>query len=266
MEINKKQLEDKIALITGGAQGQGMAEAKLFVERGAKVVIGDVNEKKGKELAEELGPSASFFKLDVSLQKDWEEIMLKINSKYSSLDILVSNAGISPAPKRIEDLDVEEYLKVININQIGSFLAIKSVIPLMRKSGGGSIITISSTAGVTGVTGLAPYSSSKFAIRALTKVAALELGHYGIRINAILPGPIDTEMLKPEGGWGVDMRDALSKSNPLGRIGKPSDVAELAAFLASDASSFCNGGDFIIDGGVLAGTYSPPDGKDPWES
>ena len=136
----------------------------------------------------------------------------------------------------------------------------------MRKSGGGSIITISSTAGVTGVTGLAPYSSSKFAIRALTKVAALELGHYGIRINAILPGPIDTEMLTPEGGWGVDMRDALSKSNPLGRIGKPLDVAELAAFLASDASSFCNGGDFIIDGGVLAGTYSPPDGKDPWES
>ena len=192
--------------------------------------------------------------------------MIVIGKSYKHLDILVSNAGISPAPKRIEELELKEYLKVININQIGTFLAIKSTIPYLKKSGKSSIITISSTAGINGVTGLAPYVSSKFAIRAITKVASLELGHYGIRVNSILPGPIDTEMLRDEGDWGIDMRKALSESNPLGRIGRPIDVAELAAFLASDVSSFCNGADFIIDGGILAGTYSPPDSKDPWES
>ena len=264
--MKKKQLEGKIALITGGSQGQGEAEARLFIETGAQVILGDINEKKGEDLAKELGSSAEFFKLDVALEKDWGGLMKEIDIKHNHLDILVSNAGISPPPKRIEDLELKEYLKVIDTNQIGTFLAIRSTIPLLKKSLSGSIITISSTAGLNGVTGLAPYASSKFAVRALTKVASLELGHYGIRVNCILPGPIDTEMLRPEGDWGVDMREALSNSNRSGRIGKPVDVAELVAFLASDASSFCNGADFVVDGGILAGTFSPPDAKDPWES
>ncbi len=262
----KKQLEGKIALITGASQGQGEAEARLFVERGAKVILADINEKKGLKLEKELGDATKFFKLDVSSENNWKDLKKEIDSNYNLLDILICNAGISPAPKNIEDLKLSEYMKVINTNQIGTFLGIQACIPFLKKAKSGSIITISSTAGLNGVTGLAPYASSKFAIRALTKVASLELGRYGIRINSILPGPIDTEMLRPAGDWGVDMREALSSSNPTGRIGTPTDVAEMAAFLASDVSSFCNGADFVVDGGVLAGTFSSPDTKSPWEN
>ena len=251
----RKQLDGKIALITGASQGQGEAEARLFVERGAKVILGDINEKKGMKLQKELGSSAEFFKLNVSSDEDWKELINSVKSRHRYLNVLICNAGISPAPKNIENLKLKEYLEVINTNQIGTFLAIKSSLPLLKKAKTASIITISSTAGLNGVTGLAPYASSKFAIRALTKVASLELGQYGI----------DTEMLRPEGEWGIDMRKALANSNPLGKIGTPTDIAEMAAFLASDASSFCNGADFVVDGGILAGTFSPPDSSDPWE-
>ena len=262
----KKQLDGKIALITGASQGQGEAEARLFVERGARVILADINEKKGVKLQKELGTSAEFFKLNVASEEDWKELIKNIKSTFPHLNVLICNAGISPAPKNIENLKLEEYLKVVNTNQIGTFLAIKSSLSLLKKAKTASIITISSTAGLSGVTGLAPYASSKFAIRALTKVASLELGQYGIRVNSILPGPIDTEMLRPEGEWGIDMRKALANSNPLGRIGTSTDIAEMAAFLASDASSFCNGADFVVDGGILAGTFSPPDSTDPWEA
>ena len=245
-------LDGKVAFVTRAARGQGEAEARLFVERGARVVIADVLDEEGRHVAHELGDSALYLHLDVSRGSEWESAMQAALSHFGRLDVMVGNAGISPPPKPIEETTEDEYRRVIDINQLGCFFSIKHSIAPMKQAGAGSIILTSSTAGIDAVSGIAAYTSSKFAVKALARVAALELGRSKIRVNTVHPGPIDTAMSH----WaGHDMRPELAKGNPMGRIGTPREVAEVVAFLASDASSYCTGGAFSVDGGETAGIF-----------
>jgi 3alpha(or 20beta)-hydroxysteroid dehydrogenase len=196
--------------------------------------------------------------LDVTNEHDWAAAVRLATSELGGLHVLVSNAGISPPPKAIVDLTLDEYRRVVEVNQIGTFLGLRTAIPAMLASGGGSIVTISSVGGAQGVPGMAPYTSSKFAVRGLTRVAALEHANQGIRVNTVLPGPVDTAMMQP-GFWGdVDLRPLMAAASPMRRVGQPEEVAELVLFLASDASSYCNGAEFVVDGGYLAGPAAVP--------
>jgi len=245
------RLEGKVALISGGARGQGEAEARLFVAEGARVMLGDVLDEEGEKVAASLGEAARYRHLDVTREEDWRAIVAQTVSEYGRLDVLVNNAGILRFGS-IEETSLEDYRSVIEVNQIGVFLGMKSAIPSLRKSGGGSIVNISSVAGMEGVPGVVAYGSSKWAVRGMTKTAALEYGPHGIRVNSVHPGVIDTAMV----GWEKlpeAARAAVVGDLPIARIGAVDEVARMVAFLASDASSYSTGGEFIVDGGSLAG-------------
>jgi len=254
--VSGASLDKKIALITGAARGQGAAEARLLAERGARVVLGDVLDEEGSAVADELGDGGVYCHLDVTSERDWAAAVAAALEGFGGLHILVSNAGISPKPRPIVDTTPEAYRKVVEINQIGAFLGIHTAAPAIVEAGGGSIVLISSVNGIVGAGGIAGYVTSKFALRGLAKVAALELGRSGVRVNSVHPGPIDTPMVQPESWGGFDMRPALAASSPLGRIGQPEEVAELVCWLASDASAYCTGAEFVIDGGYLAGPFN----------
>jgi len=251
-----ERLDGKVAVVTGAARGQGAAEARLLVAEGALVVLGDVLDDEGNAVAAELGDAAVYRHLDVTSEGDWGTAVGTAVERFGGLHVLVSNAGISPMPRPIIDTKPDDYRRVIEINQVGSFLGIHTAAPAIIAAGGGSIILISSVNGFVGAGGIAGYVSSKFALRGLAKVAALELGRQGIRVNSVHPGPIDTPMVQPESWGGFDMRPALAASSPLGRIGQPEEVAELVCWLASDASSYCTGSELVCDGGYLAGAFN----------
>lgn len=252
------RLDGKVALISGAARGQGAAEARLFVAEGARVVIGDVIDEQAEELAAELGAAATAVHLDVTEETDWSAAIEIARRTYGGLHVLVCNAGISPLPAPIVETTLEDYRRVVDVNQVGTFLGLRTAIPTLIESGGGSIVTVASVGGVQGVSGMAPYTSSKWAVRGLTRVAALELAAHGIRVNTVVPGSIDTAMMQP-GFWGdLDLRPIMARTNPMGRVGHPEEVAELVCWLASDASSYCTGADFTIDGGYLAGPVAAP--------
>jgi 3alpha(or 20beta)-hydroxysteroid dehydrogenase len=247
------RLAGKVALITGAARGQGEAEAQLFVAEGAKVVLGDVLDDPGKGVAKSLGDSAVYLHHDVSREESWANFVATALQTFGQIDVLVNNAGIlHVAP--IAEIKLENYMRVIQVNQVGCLLGMKAVIPSMAKAGGGSIVNISSISGIEGAIGLVSYVSSKFAIRGMTKTAALELGRLGIRVNAICPGGIDTPMGRgdSEGFENIDS-SAWYRALPLQRIGKPEEVAKLALYLASSEAAYCTGAEFVIDGGALAG-------------
>ena len=245
------RLEGKVALITGAARGQGEAEARRFVAEGARVVLGDVLDEEGRRVAASLGERALWVRHDVSSEASWAAFVAAAKDRFGRIDVLVNNAGVlGIAP--IASITLEQYMRVINVNQVGCLLGMRAVIPAMAEAGGGSIVNIASTAGLEGVAGLVAYVSSKFAIRGMTKTAALELGRVGIRVNAICPGGIDTAMGRGDDFESVDTSGVLA-ALPLARIGQPDEVAALAAFLASDESSYCTGSDFVVDGGMLAG-------------
>jgi 3alpha(or 20beta)-hydroxysteroid dehydrogenase len=250
------RLDGKVALVTGAARGQGAAEARLFVSEGACVVLGDVLDDEGEAVAAELGDAAEYCRLDVTDEVAWATAVATANEQFGHLDILVSNAGISPMPRPIVDTDPADYRRVVEVNQVGAFLGVRAAAPTIADGDGGSIILISSVNGFVGAGGIAGYVTSKFALRGLAKVAALELGRRGVRVNSVHPGPVDTPMVQPESWGGFDMRPALAHSNPLGRIGQPEEVAELVAWLASDVSAYCTGAEFVIDGGYLAGPFN----------
>jgi 3alpha(or 20beta)-hydroxysteroid dehydrogenase len=250
------RLEGKVALVSGGARGQGAAEARLFAAEGAHVLVGDVLDDDGEALVKDIGDAACYRHLDVTNEDEWAGAVDDAVARWGRLDALVCNAGISPPPRPFAKTKPELYRKVVEVNQVGVFLGIRAVIPAMEQSGGGSIVVTSSVNGVAGAVEIAPYVSTKFAIRGLVRVAALELGRSAIRVNSILPGPIDTPMIGPESWGGFDPRPLLARSVALGRIGQPEEVAELACWLVSDASAFCTGSDFTIDGGFLAGTLA----------
>lgn len=244
-------LDGKVAIVTGAARGQGEAEARLFAAEGAAVLLGDVLDDEGAAVADSLREAAVYRHLDVTREDSWADAVAEVEQRWGRLDILVNNAGIARfAPLAMTTL--EDYMAVIAVNQVGVFLGMRAAIPLMSGTGGGSIVNTSSVDGMTGMMGVTAYVASKFAVRGMTKTAALELGPVGIRVNSIHPGGVDTPMLRPEGMPALDLSSVFTRV-PLGRIGTVDDVADLALFLASDRSSYCTGTEFVIDGGLLAG-------------
>jgi 3alpha(or 20beta)-hydroxysteroid dehydrogenase len=246
------KLEGKVALLTGAARGQGEAEARLFAAEGARVVVADVLDEQAQEVARDLGDAGLHQHLDVSRPEQWDAAIAATRDRFGRLDVLINNAGILRTAA-IEAMPLDDYLSVIQVNQVGCWLGMKAVAPAMRAGGGGTIVNVSSVAGLEGYAGMSAYVASKFAVRGMTKVAALEFGPLGIRVNSIHPGAIDTPMIRrPE---FRDPNDWLPHSGlPIPRVGLPEEVAKLALFLASDDSSYCTGAEFVIDGGSLAGS------------
>jgi 3alpha(or 20beta)-hydroxysteroid dehydrogenase len=240
-------MEGRVALVSGGAKGQGEAEARMFVAEGAAVVIGDVLDERGQAVAADLGERAAYVHLDVSRPADWQGAVTGTRARFGRLDVLVNNAGIVRHGMMV-DVTLEEYLEVINVNQVGCWLGMKTAAPLMAETGGGSIINISSMNGIMPGPGVMSYVASKFAIRGMTKAAALELAPLRIRVNSIHPGAIDTDMARDAlASAGIDPVGHL----PIPRMGEADEVARMAVFLASDDSSYSTGSEFVIDGGWL---------------
>jgi len=244
------RLDGKVALISGAGRGQGAEHARRFVAEGARVVLGDILDGEGRALAVTLGAQAHYVHLDVTSETDWAAAVAATIGQYGRLDILINNAGIIRVGA-LADTSVEDYLQVIRVNQLGCFLGMRSVIGALRTAGGGSIVNTSSIHGMQGVPGIFSYVASKFAIRGMTKAAALELGHSGIRVNSVHPGLIDTAMIRDD--LPVIDQNGLFDKLPIPRIGTTADVAHLMVFLASDESSYCTGGEFVVDGGSICG-------------
>jgi Dehydrogenases with different specificities (related to short-chain alcohol dehydrogenases) len=241
------RLMDKVAIITGGARGMGESHVRRFVEEGAKVVFTDINEEVGEKLASELGDNTLFVKHDVTDEAGWQEVIEKAEAAFGPVNVLVNNAGISMS-KSIFDMSVEDYKKIIDINQVSVFLGIKAVLPSMQKAEGGSIVNISSMNGIVG--GAVGYTDSKFAVRGMTKAAALQVGHLGIRVNSVHPGVIETPMVTE--GDAVEQIKEFAKQIPMRRMAQSEEVTNMVLFLASSESSYSTGSEFIIDGGLTA--------------
>ncbi|WP_182376092.1 glucose 1-dehydrogenase [Nocardioides sp. WS12] len=243
------RLENKIAIVTGGAQGQGAAIARAYVAEGAKVVIADVAKEEGQALADELGDSAHFMHHDVSDAASWTALVEDANTRFGPVNVLANNAGILRFGD-IERMPAEEVELVWRVNQLGVFLGMQAVTRTMRKNGGGSIINASSVEGLAGMPSCTAYAATKWAIRGMTKCAAMELGPKGIRVNSVHPGMIDTPMTRVHGGDAA-MEYGASKV-PLRRVGVPEDIAPVYVFLASEESSYINGAEIAVDGGVTS--------------
>jgi 3alpha(or 20beta)-hydroxysteroid dehydrogenase len=249
------RLAHKVAVVTGAARGMGEATARLFAAHGAKVVLVDRRDEQGAEAAAAINAehpdAASYLSADVTTVADWAAVAEHTVVCFGGVDVLVNNAGIIRVQPLLET-DVELFHKVLDTNLVSAFLGIRSIAPLMRDRGGGSIINVSSPQGIEGRHGMSAYTASKFGVRGLTRTAAIELGPLGIRVNCVIPGPIRTAMTERK-GWTEADYDRAYGGYPLGRMGRPGEVAALSLFLASDEASFCTGADFIADGGVLAG-------------
>lgn len=244
------RLNGKTAIITGAARGMGAVTARLFVENGANVVIGDILEKEGQALADELGKQARFIKLDVTSEQDWQQAVAAAEA-MGPLNVLVNNAGILVF-KPISEQSADEYMNVLNINLVGCYNGIRAVIEPMKRAGGGSIINISSIDGLQAKNSLSAYASSKWGMRGLTKSAALELGHYNIRVNTVHPGGIHTAM-GDQDKITDDSMNVFYKNHALPRVGMPIEVARMSLFLASDEASYSTAAEFIVDGGWSGG-------------
>jgi 3alpha(or 20beta)-hydroxysteroid dehydrogenase len=250
------KLDGRVVIITGAARGQGEQEARLFAAEGARVVVSDVLDDQGEALAKELG--APYVHLDVSREEDWQAALAAARKAYGRVDGLVNNAGILRF-NALVDTPLEEFMQVVQVNQVGCFLGMKVVAPAMAE--GGTIVNTASYTALTGMAAVGTYTATKHAVLGLTRVAALELAQRKIRVNAICPGAIDTPMSNParldpdadpeETTRALD--ELYRKLVPLGRVGRPEEVARLALFLTSDDSSYITGQPFVIDGGWLAG-------------
>ena len=248
------RVDGKVAIVSGASRGLGAAQASQLVAEGAHVVMGDVLDDEGRELAAKLGDGSVYQHLDVTSAEQWAEAVALAERRFGRLDVLVNNAGIFRSGP-IESLEESVWASVIAVNQTGVFLGMRSVVAPMRRAGGGSIVNISSIDGLVGSTQSLAYVASKFAVRGMTKVAALELGRYGIRVNSVHPGGIETPMLT--GALPAEAVEAMFSAMPLGRVGQPEEVAELVTWLASDAASYSTGSEFVIDGGWTAGFALP---------
>jgi NAD(P)-dependent dehydrogenase (short-subunit alcohol dehydrogenase family) len=248
------RLEGKVAIISGGARGQGAVEARMFAEEGASVVIGDILDEQGRQTEaelQELGYNVTYVHLDVTSESDWDAAVQAAVSSYGKLDVLLNNAGIL-IRKNIEETTEADWDRIFAVNAKGVFLGTKAAIPAMREAGGGSIINISSTAGLVGSpNGSASYTATKGAVRLFTKSTAIQHAGEGIRCNSIHPGPIETDMIADTLNDPANMALRMQRL-PLGRVGKPSEIAYGAIYLASNESSFVTGSEVVIDGGTTA--------------
>lgn len=247
-----KRLEGKVALVTGAARGQGAAEARLFAAEGASVVITDVRNDALVYLEKELlnsGATVSATRLDVADEEDWDRAVQHTTQVFGALNVLVNNAGILDMAG-VEQTSLEVWNRIVAVNQTGVWLGMKYAIPSMRTSGGGSIVNVSSIYGLIGSGAAAAYQATKGAVRLLTKTAAVQYASEGIRVNSIHPGVIDTGMV--DEGVPAEFLPALTAATPLGRMGRPEEIAYGALFLASDESSFMTGSELVLDGGYTA--------------
>jgi NAD(P)-dependent dehydrogenase (short-subunit alcohol dehydrogenase family) len=256
-----RRLEGKVAVITGGASGIGAASVRLFAEAGAKVVLADLQDEKGKALASELDGSVEFMHTDVTIENDVERLVRYAVTNFGRLDCIFNNAGIAGAVGPIESVTVDAFDKTVSVILKGVYLGIKHSAPIMKRQGGGSIINTASIAGMRTGYGNHIYSAAKAGVIQLTKSVAMELGENNIRVNCVVPGFIPTPMIALARGVPIDESDskidAISESfkgaQPIQRAGTPLDVASAALWLASDESTFVNGHALVVDGGVTGG-------------
>lgn len=256
------RLDGKVALVTGAARGTGEATARLFAAEGARVLLGDVLDAQGEAVAKDLGESARYRHLDVTSESDWRDAVEAAEQRFGRLDVLVNNAAVLHMAA-LADTRLEDYERVVRVNQVGTFLGMRAVVEAMKRAGGGSIVNISSVDGLRGHNGVVAYAATKWAVRGMTRVAALELGKFGIRVNAVCPEAGSTDMMRPYVPPGVDVEKVAAHGQPAlayqkrrsvaDRIG---DVTRLVLFLASEESLSCTGGDFPVEGGKTAGEIS----------
>jgi 3alpha(or 20beta)-hydroxysteroid dehydrogenase len=254
------RLEGKIALISGAARGIGAATARRFAQEGASVMLADRRHELGRALAGELEAArpgrAGYAELEVTSPDDWAGAVERTLAAFGGVDVLVNAAAIIRIAPLV-DTDLELFRKIVDTNLIGTFLGMKAVLEPMRARGGGSIVNFSSPQGLEGRWGVPAYTASKFAVRGLTRTAAIELGPHGIRVNAVVPGPTRTAMTERP-GWSDADYEAAYGLYPLGRMAAPEEVAAACLFLACDESSYCTGSDLVVDGGVTAGKPREP--------
>jgi 3alpha(or 20beta)-hydroxysteroid dehydrogenase len=250
-------LSGKVALVTGAARGLGASIGRVLHEHGAQVVLGDVRDEEGRALAGELGARAHYVHLDVARESDWDAALAAARTQFGAVNVLVNNAGIFRTHPTLE-VSAEDYLQIVRINQLGVFLGMRACLAVMRAAGGGSIVNIASTAGIEGVPLALAYTASKHAVIGMTKAAALEFGPLGIRVNAVCPGAMLTPLLSESYKVSLSTLGAAPFTNaPLGRMADPAEIAPTVAFLASDASSYTTGTEFVVDGGLTAGVLMP---------
>ncbi|MCC7365327.1 MAG: glucose 1-dehydrogenase [Dehalococcoidia bacterium] len=241
------RLEGKVALITGGARGQGAAEARMFIAEGAQVIITDVQDELGEETAAATG--ARYLHHDVSIEADWARVVAAVVAEHGRLDVLVNNAGVYEH-LRMLDTPLAVYERIVAVNQVGVFLGMKAAAGVMADRGGGSIVNIASNAALSGHPGHFAYVASKWAVRGMSKAAARELGRYNIRVNCVFPGATETPLLHKNPIVDVDGGAVMLRGQPIRRIARPDEVGHVVLFLASDESSYATGGEFTVDGGA----------------
>jgi 3alpha(or 20beta)-hydroxysteroid dehydrogenase len=234
----------KVVIITGGAQGMGAAHARALVAEGARVVVADIRDDEGKQLASELGASARYQHLDVARSDQWGDLVDRVVADLGVIDVLVNNAGIPPSRERIEDTSDESWRRGLDVNLTGAFFGARAVVPVMKAKGAGSIVNISSVQGLQGSSRFHGYVAAKFALRGLTKSLAAELARWNIRVNSVHPGLVETPM---SGGL-----DAPALRIPLRRAAAPHEVSPFVVILASDESAYATGAEFVVDGGLTA--------------
>lgn len=238
------RFDGTVAIVSGGARGMGESHVRALVAEGATVVVGDVLDEVGAALAAELGPAARYVHLDVTRKADWENAVA-VAGGLGAVRVLVNNAGIVTFGP-LTDADEGAYRRVVEVNQVGTWLGMATCAPALIASGRGAIVNISSTAGLQGYAAISGYVSSKWAVRGMTKAAALELGRQGVRVNSVHPGPIRTPMTQ-------DLQDNLTASQPIARMGRPEEVTRAVLFLASDEASYITGAELAVDGGATLG-------------
>jgi 3alpha(or 20beta)-hydroxysteroid dehydrogenase len=243
------RLAGKVAIVTGAAQGQGAAIARAYVAEGAKVALADIADDLGKALADELGSDAIYVHHDVSDEDSWKAVVEETVRAFGPVNVLVNNAGVLMFAD-LPTMELSDFRRLIDINMVGCFLGMKTVAPVMKEAGGGSIVNCSSVEGLGGMPSLVAYTGTKFAVRGMTKAAAMELGPSNIRVNSVHPGMVDTNMTRSMAGdegmaWAA-------KRVALRRVGTPETIAPMYVFLASEESSFSTGAEFVADGGATA--------------
>jgi 3alpha(or 20beta)-hydroxysteroid dehydrogenase len=246
---------DHTVLVTGGTGGQGASHVRAFHAEGARVVIGDINAERGAALAAELGDRALFVRLDVADENSWAAAVAATEEAFGALTVLVNNAGVQNPPALIESTDPGTWARILDINLTGTYLGIRAATPALRRAGGGSIVNIGSTMGTGGTAFYAPYVASKWAVRGLTRTAALELGRDNIRVNLIQPGVVATAFItEPAAGAAAPIADFYSpEPYAVPRLGQPADITATLLFLASPEAAFITGAEHTVDGGLLLG-------------